>query len=162
MYLLDANAFMEASRLYYSFDIAPPYWDWLVSKHNEGKIASIVAVKDEIIAGEGQLVDWATDQRMNSFWLAPSADTVKEMRKLSTWANAPSSNFKSAAIEEFMDSADLQLAAHAAAIGGVVVTRETADPNCRKRVKLPDAGIQVGVRSIQPFEMYKRLGLRFK
>jgi len=26
MYLLDANAFIEASRLYYAFDIAPRFW----------------------------------------------------------------------------------------------------------------------------------------
>ena len=26
MYLLDANAFMEANRLYYAFDIAPRFW----------------------------------------------------------------------------------------------------------------------------------------
>lgn len=29
MYLLDANAFMEASRLYYGFDLAPGFWEWL-------------------------------------------------------------------------------------------------------------------------------------
>jgi len=29
MYLLDSNAFMEANRLYYGFDIAPGFWTWL-------------------------------------------------------------------------------------------------------------------------------------
>jgi hypothetical protein len=29
MYLVDANAFMEANRLYYAFDIAPGFWTWL-------------------------------------------------------------------------------------------------------------------------------------
>lgn len=28
MYLLDANAFMEASRHYYASDIAPGFWAW--------------------------------------------------------------------------------------------------------------------------------------
>lgn len=53
MHLLDANAFMEASRLYYSFQIAPRYWEWLVDKFNEGEIASVEAVYDEITAGTG-------------------------------------------------------------------------------------------------------------
>lgn len=30
MYLLEANAFGEANRLYYAFDIAPGFWNWLV------------------------------------------------------------------------------------------------------------------------------------
>ena len=29
MYLLDSNAFIEANRLYYAFDIAPGFWTWL-------------------------------------------------------------------------------------------------------------------------------------
>jgi len=29
MFLLDANAFMEANRLYYAFDLAPGFWTWL-------------------------------------------------------------------------------------------------------------------------------------
>ena len=29
MYLMDSNAFMEANRLYYAFDLAPGFWDWL-------------------------------------------------------------------------------------------------------------------------------------
>jgi len=51
MYLLDANAFMEASRLYYGFDIAPGFWTWLGDRKLTGQVASIEAVKDEITAG---------------------------------------------------------------------------------------------------------------
>ncbi len=56
MHLLDANAFMEANRLYYGFDIAPGFWTWLGDPSLVGQVASIDAVKDEITAGTGDLV----------------------------------------------------------------------------------------------------------
>lgn len=52
MYLLDANAFMEAKRLYYSFRIAPGFWQWLTTEFTARRIASISAVRDEIAAGD--------------------------------------------------------------------------------------------------------------
>lgn len=159
MHLLDANVFMEASRLYYRFSIAPGYWDWLVRRFEAGEIASVESVYDEISAGEGDLVDWAKDPVLTGFWLPDTAESVAEMGNLATWANHPARPFKQAAIDDFMDSADLRLAAQASVIGATVVTRETSDPACRKRVKLPDAGLAVAVSCIQPFAAYERLGL---
>jgi len=53
MYPLDANAFMEANRLYYAFDIAPGFWSWLGDPSLAGEVASIDAVKVERAAGTG-------------------------------------------------------------------------------------------------------------
>ena len=88
MYLLDANAFMEASRLYYAFDIAPGFWTWLETAIATGDVASITAVRDEITAGRGPLVDWAT-QLPKEFWLTDDETTVTEMTTLSRWAAGP-------------------------------------------------------------------------
>ena len=159
MYLFDSNAFMEAARLYYSFSIAPGYWDWLVEKHEAGEIASISSVYDEITAGEGGLVKWAKDPALDGFWLPDSKESILATAELAAWANHAERPFKQAAVDEFMGSADLRLAAQASALGATVVTRETADPNCRKRVKLPDAAKAVGVKCVQPFVAYEQLGL---
>lgn len=59
MYLLDANAFMEANRLYYAFDLAPGFWTWLGDPSIAGQVASIDAIKGEITSGSGELVEWA-------------------------------------------------------------------------------------------------------
>lgn len=159
MFLIDANAFMEASRLYYSFKIAPGYWEWLVKRFEAGDIASVESVYDEITAGEGDLVEWAKDSALDGFWLPDTPDSVTQMGSLATWADHADRPYKQSAVDEFMDSADLRLAAHAAAVGATVVTRETSDPACKKRVKLPDASAAVGVPCIQPFVAYERLGL---
>lgn len=160
MHLLDANAFMEAGRLYYSFRIAPGYWDWLVNKFQSGEIASVKAVYDEITAGSGDLVTWAKNPVLKNFWLPDTDESIAATGGLATWAAHPDRPFKQSAVDEFMDSADLRLAAQAKAIGATVVTRETPDPNCKKRVKLPDAAHAVGVTCLQPFPAYEALGLK--
>lgn len=159
MHLLDANAFMEASRLYYSFKIAPGYWDWLVEQFKTGQIASVEAVFDEITAGRGDLVDWAKDPALDGFWLPDSAESIAAAAELAAWAANPSRPYKQSAVDEFMASADLRLAAQASVLGATIVTRETPDASCKKRVKLPDAARSAGVRCVQPFVAYERLGL---
>lgn len=159
MHLLDANAFMEASRTYYTFAIAPGYWSWLIQKHQSGEIASVEAVLDEITAGSGPLVDWAKTIAPETFWVEDSAESLAVMRTLSTWAADPARTYNQAAVDDFMDSADLRLIAIAKATGSVLVTRETSDPACKRRVKIPDAALVVGVECVQPFVAYHRLGL---
>lgn len=159
MILLDANAFMEASRLYYSFRIAPGYWEWLVEKFEAGEIASVESVYDEISAGHGGLVDWAKHPVLDGFWIPDTAESLTAAGRLAAWAAHPDRPFKQAAVDEFMDSADLRLAAQAYSMGATVATRETSDPGCKKRVKLPDAASAVGVSCVQPFVAYERLGL---
>ncbi|WZH53398.1 MAG: DUF4411 family protein [Nocardioides alkalitolerans] len=159
MYLLDANAFMEASRLYYAFDIAPGFWSWLGDPALAGQVASIEAVKDEITAGTGDLVAWAR-ARPPSFWLTDTADVVSAMAELSAWATDPARQYRQEAKDEFLDSADYKLIAHAMAIGGVVVTRERPAPESKKRIKIPDVCDAFGVDWTDPFSLYRTLGMR--
>lgn len=139
MYLLDANAFMEASRLYYSFQIAPGFWQWLSDSFRAGTVASVTAVHDEIAVGDDDLADWAKDPELRRFWLPDSAESISVMAELAVWANSPERIYKPSAISEFMGSADLRLIAQAKAVGATVVTRETSEPHSRRKIKIPDA-----------------------
>lgn len=159
MYLLDANAFMEANRLYYAFDIAPGFWTWLGDPSLTGQVASIDAVKNEITAGTGDLVDWAT-VRPASFWLTDTADVVTAMVELSAWATDPARQYRQEAKDEFLDSADYKLIAHAMAIEGTVVTREQPAPESKRRIKIPDACDAFDVPWTDPFRAYRELGMR--
>lgn len=158
MYLLDSNAFMEANRLYYAFDIAPGFWVWLGDPSLLGRVASIQAVKDEITAGAGSLVHWA-NARPAGFWLADTAAVVDAMRQLAAWASDPARGYHQAAVAEFLDSADLRLIAHAMATGRTVVTREQSAPQSKKKIKIPDAARAFGVGCTDPFSCYRDLGL---
>ncbi len=159
MHLLDANAFMEANRLYYAFDIAPGFWTWLGDPALAGQVASIDAVKDEIKAGTGDLVDWARALPGN-FWIADSAGSLAAMTELAAWAADPARLFRQDAVDEFLGSADLRLIAQAMATGAAVVTREQPAPDSKKKIKIPDACNAFGVSWTDPFSLYRALGMR--
>ena len=56
-------------------------------------------------------------------------------------------------------SADAYLVATAAAKGLVLVTNETSDPKCTRRVKIPDACIAFGVRFCDLNTVLRELGV---
>jgi hypothetical protein len=159
MYLLDANAFMEASRLYYAFDIAPGFWAWLGDGNLTGRIGSIRAVRDEITAGADGVVAWAGNLP-STFWVDDTDDVVAAMANLANWASDPARLYKPEAIGEFLGAADLSLIAHAMARDATVVTRERPAPDSKKKVKIPDVCSAFGVAWVDPFSVYKALGLR--
>jgi Domain of unknown function (DUF4411) len=159
MYLLDANAFMEASRLYYASDIVPGFWTWLGDSSLVGDVASIDAVRVEITAGHGDLVDWARS-RPDSFWLPDTEDVLESMRRLAAWATAPARQYRQEAIDEFLYSADIKLIAHALAVGATLVTREQPAPDSKRKIKIPDVCNDFGVSWTEPFTVYRALGMR--
>jgi hypothetical protein len=159
MYLLDANAFMEANRLYYAFDIAPGFWTWLAHPDLAGQLGSVDAIKNEITAGTGTLVNWATTLP-RTFWRSDDEAVVTAMTQLAAWAADPARNYRQSAVDEFLDSADLNLIAHAIASRGIVVTRETSAPDAKKKIKIPDACAAFGVGWSDPFSAYRALHMR--
>lgn len=158
IYLLDSNAFMEAARLYYGFDLAPGFWKWLKGPSCTGRVASIEAVRDEILSGEGELVEWAR-RLPKEFWLADSTDSINHMRSLVQWVSHPERPYNQAAIAEFLDSADLRLIATSMASSGIVTTREVPAPRSQKRIKIPDVCAAFDVPCHTPFDAYRMLGM---
>ena len=158
-YLLDANALMEASRLYCGFDIAPGFWQWLANPSLHSRVGSVDAVKREIQAGHGPLVSWARGLPLG-FWVAEGPSTVGSLAAAMSWVSDSSRAYGQDARSGFAASADLRLIAVAHAEGHSVVTRETRSPDSRKRVKIPDVCDALGVPCVQPFDAYRDLGLR--
>lgn len=58
LYLLDANALIDANRDYYPLDRIPEFWDWLQHKAAAGEVKVPVEIFDEITEGNGELVEW--------------------------------------------------------------------------------------------------------
>ena len=159
MYLLDSNVFMEASRFYYGFAIAPGFWEWLEREFAAKHVASVRSVYDEIKAGSGDLVDWSKAQSA-SFWLPETDGSVEAAARVSAWVVDPARIFKPAAKRTFLGSTDLHLVAQAIATGATVVTREVSEPMSQKSVKIPDVCNVFGVEVTQPFEVFRELGLQ--
>ncbi len=160
MYLLDANIFIQAKNRHYAFDVVPGFWRWLERAHGIGIAGSVERVREELLAGQDELADWARTHP--SFFQPIDDDTAACFRPLSKWASSAPAGYKSAALSEFSsDAADFLLVAHALAHGHVVVTHEVPSPNSSKRVKIPDACKALGVEWESPFAMLRKSKAKF-
>jgi len=157
-YLLDSDVLIRAKNDHYPFDMVPAFWDWLLVANADGVVHSIHRVRDELVKGEDDLAQWATDN--THFFLPADQATSDALTPVVTWIEAET-RFMEAARTRFMDGADLYLVAHALAHGFTVVTHEMAEPNARARVKIPDVCIGLSVSTCTPFEMLRTQGARF-
>jgi len=158
-YLLDADVFIRAKNDHYSFDLVPAFWDWLDRANGDGLVHSVQRIREELIAGEDDLAQWASVRR-GEFFLAPDQVTVAAIAEVTAWVTGQE-RFTQAAKATFLDSADLYLIAHALAHDCTVVTHERPEPLARARVKIPDACHGVDVPFVTPYEMLRREHVRF-
>ncbi len=156
-YLLDANVFIQAKNLHYGFDFCPAFWDWLTENNAAGRVFSIGKVLDELAAGKDDLTTWA-QARGDAFFLPPDAEVLPAFGQVSAWLYTQP--YDAAAISTFTQVADYYLTAHALAHGFTVVTHEVP-ANTRKKVKIPNVCIGLGIRHMTPYEMLRREGARF-
>ena len=157
MYLVDANILIEAKNRYYGFDIVPGFWTWMEKLHADGLACSIEEVRNELLAGQDELAEWAKTH--SAFFRPIDSAAAAKFAPLTAWAN--SQNFTPAALAKFTGTAaDYQLVAYAAAHGLTLVTHEQSNPASKKRVLIPDACMAMGVTSIGTFEMMRRTGAK--
>ena len=155
-YLLDANVFIQAKNLHYGFEFCPAFWDWLDQANAAGSVFSIERVGDELLAGDDELAAWAR-QRPGLF-LAPDTTMVPSLTTVSTWASG--SGYEPTGVATFLQVADYYLVAQALAHQYVVVTHEVFS-HSPKKIKIPNACIGVGVKSVNPYEMLRTERAKF-
>ena len=156
-YLLDANVFISAKNLHYGFEFCPAFWDWLEQMNTQQKVFSIESVGDELTAGADALAAWA-DARGAAFFRKPDPSLFPGMGKVSAWTQA--AGYDPSAVSTFFQVADYYLVAAALAEGATVVTHERAS-NTKKRVKIPDVCIGLGIKCMTPFEMLRHERAKF-
>lgn len=156
-YLLDANVFIQAKNLHYGFDFCPAFWEWLVTKSAEAKVLSVEKVGDELRAGDDELAVWVK-QRGDAFFVPAGSATVPALGAVTNWVYGH--GYEPAAISTFLQVADYFLVAQAVAGRHTVVTHEIASDS-RRRIKIPDVCLGLGVRCITPFSMLRTEHARF-
>ena len=154
---IDTNVFIEAKNFYDGFDLCPAFWEWIIEAYASERVFSVERVGDELERGEDELSVWAAE-RGPGFFLRPTADILSALGTVSDRVIAL--GFEPVGIEGFLQAADYYLIAQALAGGHEVVTRESPS-NSRKRIKIPNVCIALGVRYLNPFEMLRREGVRF-
>ena len=112
---------------------------------NSGNVFSNIQVKGEIDKGGDELTVWMKDNVPAGFYIENELDVMVKYGDVMNWAQS-NAVYRPEAVSEFATVADAYLVATAAAKGYTLVTNETADPQCRRRVKIPDACNALGVR----------------
>lgn len=156
-YLLDADVFIRAKNLHYGFDFCPGFWDWLVEANARGRVFSIEKVGDELKAGDDDLAEW-TKERGDEFFLQPNPEVLVALGTVADWVTRQS--YEPTAIDTFLQVADFYLVAQALAGVHAVVTHEIPSPS-KKRIKIPNVCIGLGVKCLTPFDMLRRERARF-
>ena len=160
-FLLDSNIFIEtATRL--PIDLYPSFWQALYQLAQDGRVVSCIKVKEEIYRGneDDPLISWC-NTLPEGFFVPIDESVISKYGETIRWAY--SRNFyRPEALNEFSrsDIADAYLVATAAAKQYTLVTHETSDLNCKRRVKIPDAANSVGVRTCVLNDMLRNLGVR--
>lgn len=157
MYVLDANVFIQAKNLHYGFEFCPAFWEWLDAAHGEGRVHSVAKIRDELVQGGDELAEWASVR--DSFFVEPDEEVAQSLAKLSGWAVG--ADYEQGAVNQFLDSGDYFLVAHAHAHGLTVVTHEVPRPESRRKIKIPDACAGNDVPYVNPFVMLRDERARF-
>ncbi|MEM7806650.1 MAG: DUF4411 family protein [Planctomycetota bacterium] len=156
-YLIDSDVFIQAKNLHYGMDFCPAFWEWMTRENAAGRVYSVEKIGDELQGQEDDLATWAA-ARGDGFFLAPDDPVADALAKLAAWSRTR--RYRPSAINEFLQSGDYYLIAHALAHGHTVVTHEKPSDGV-KRIKIPDACIGVKVKCVSPFQMLRTMRARF-
>ena len=162
-YCLDTSVYTQAHRLYYAFDIAPPFWKALDTLAQNGIIISPLAVYDELMEGDDELKQWAKEHRKTLF-IEPDPDVNDAYRQVVDFANKRYQDDHW--IREFLRGADPWVIAQAKAHNLIVTTMEgekkAEDVNKSSgrfigEIKIPNMCNHFGIKFISTFELLRTL-----
>lgn len=151
-YLIDTSVFITAKRVHYGFDFCPGFWDWIIAQHGAGQVYSIEQVFEELKGQQDDLASWVK-ALPRSFFVSPDAATVSHYTAVGNWA--ASQNYRTPAINGFLQTADFHLVAQARQGGHTVVTYEVPGGSVNK-IKIPDACFGLGLSCTLPHDLLRR------
>jgi hypothetical protein len=162
-YLVDANFFIQAYRVYYPIDVATSFWQLVKRMADDRLICSIDKVKDELYVGRDSLTAWCDLNLADSFFLHTETTIIPHYTTVISYPESRGAHFTQRAKDDFYSSdiADAWLIAHALQNGQGIVTYETSDPNQKSRVKIPDVCNYLNLTCINTITLLRNHGLTF-
>jgi hypothetical protein len=156
-YLLDANVFIQAKNQGFAFDVCPGFWRWVEIAAADRRVASVERVGLELRGRDDEVREWSEAQGEKLF-LVPDQSVLDAMRTISAWVTAQ--GYRSAAVSEFLASADYYLIGHALAHEYAVVTHEVPR-NQVTVIKIPNVCVGVGVPFMPTIAMLRHEKVKF-
>ena len=160
-YIIDANILITASRQLYPFDIMPGFWTQLLEK-GESKLILLDKVKEEIYQGSDDLADWLQQHEDEFVQKDMYDDLVVASYGQVIQSVMDDDTYMEVAKADFASVADSWICAHALSKGYVIVTQETFEPNCKKRVKIPNVCKGFDIEYINLIQFLREIGMRIR
>lgn len=162
-YILDSNVFIEAHRRYYSFDIAPGFWKFLIDNAKENILLSIDRVYVELTKGKDELAKWI-EKEFGFAFIKTNTDSkiLTKYAELMKWANSQT-QYSQNAVDEFaqVENADPWIIATAIANKYTIVTHEVLDSSIKKKIPIPNVCQDFSVNYIDTFKLLRELDFKF-
>lgn len=161
IYLLDANTLIEAKNRYYSMTICPGYWAWILQSYDQGVVASIETVGQELLRGNDELAAW-TQTHKNLFWTVSDAATQEAFAQVAAHVANSATQMKAGAVEDFLSGADPWLIAKAMTTPeSVLVTQEKLDLHRKNKFIIPNVCQHFRVSWMDTFSVLEATRARF-
>lgn len=156
-YLIDTNILATPSRQYYSFDLIPSFWQWLMHLIQDGTVVIMDKVFDELIRGNDELAAWLGDVPKNRILSSKNERIILAYQEILTYIQE-SPSYTDKALREWSkaDIADPWLIAVARVNGFELVTFEQRAGKIivpSKNPKIPDIADAFQVDCISLFTL---------
>lgn len=162
-YIIDTSSLTQAFRTYYSFAIAPSFWNFLETQFEEGVIASNDKVYEEIKLGKDMLFDWIARPNIKSKLINTKASTglIRHYSDLMRWAGGHT-QYKSLAVERFaaFTNADAWIIACGLEYQLTIVSMEAQAPLSKSEIKIPDVCKAFSIHHIDTFSYLNEVGFK--
>jgi hypothetical protein len=159
VYIIDTSCLTQAHRVYYPYDIAPSFWDFMKQKFANGSFIYTNKVAYEIARGKDDLSNWAQTEIAPALDCHADANIMTNYGQIMVWGNSHT-QYTILAKQEFADftNADPFVVATAIEKSGIVVSQEVSAPSSKKNIKLPDVCAQFNITHIDTFTLLRRFG----
>jgi hypothetical protein len=155
LYLLDANALIDAHQDFYPIDRIPGFWVWLMKMGNEGRIKIPSEIYDEVAPFKGPLPSWLQQREVRAALVLQEQSNMILVQKV--LAEGYALDLDDIELEEIGKDPFL-VAAALSGEGRFVVTREVSKKTqLRAKRRLPDVCEALGAKCVTDFHAYKQL-----
>lgn len=165
LFVIDTSCLVQASRIYYPFDIAPSFWDFLKQEFHKGTLLMINKVKAEIDRGNDALSQWVQTEIPSNIHIDCNTDSgiLANYARIIQWASthpqySPLAKSDFAEFEHadpFVVAAAMQTTPQ---VSTIVVSQEVSAIGSVKNIKLPDVCNQFSVIHIDTFAFLRAVG----
>ncbi len=157
-YLLDTNVFISAHNFYYSPDICPAFWDWIILQNEMGGVTSIDRVFGELSAVEDGLYNWSSTFGFKLFEYSGTPELESVTNNIETWL--AENEYSDDGIYDFALGADIWLIAYALSYDKTLVTHEKSQGS-KSKIKIPNVCKGLNIPCVTTFEMLRTESVEF-